>query len=359
MKKNAFKTIRLTTLLLAALMLMPAAADAQRRKKKAAKPKPKVEEVVEEDPRIAQMLEATQQVVFIDSMVVSRANFMDFIPLSRDCGRIAMNDGLGQFTNELGDKRLEAAVDAQKVPHIMVRDMMGFSWGEPVRAKGLGDDAANFPYLMPDGTTLYFAQKGENSIGGYDLFVTRYDAEDGRFLRPENLGMPFASDADDLFYAVDEQHQLGYFVTTRRQPADKVCIYIFIPNETRRTYVSEAYEEDQLRALASISRIADTWPKGNIRQQALARLKNARQQHEVKKPKAEGKMSESESLRHKAEVLEKALQLARNNYATSNDSQRERLRPEILSSEKELEELQRMIRQKEKEERNRIYQNNQ
>lgn len=349
---------RIALFIIIAALLMPVAASAQRRKKAAKpKPKPKVEVVEEEeDPRIAQMLEATQKVVFIDSMVVSRSDFMSHIPLSTECGRLAMADGLGQFTNELGDRRLEAILDTKKVPHIAVRDMMGFSWGNPVRAKGLGDDASNFPFLMPDGTTLYFAQKGENGIGGYDLFVTRYDAENGHFLRPENLGMPFASEADDLFYAVDEQNQLGYFVTTRRQPADKACIYVFIPNESRQTYVTEAYTDEQIHSLAAISRIADTWPKGNVRRDALARLENARTAFKSSTAVSEGQQTELEALRHQADVLSKALQLARNNYARSAQAQKDKMSHEILQSEQELENLQRLIKQKEKEERNKQFQ---
>ncbi|MBQ9667752.1 MAG: hypothetical protein IJV45_03255 [Prevotella sp.] len=348
---------RIALFIIIAAILTPVAADAQRKKKAAKpKPKPKVEEVVEEDPRIAQMLEATQKVVFIDSMVVSRSDFMSHIPLSPDCGRLAMTDGLGQFTNELGDKRLEAVLDSKKVPHIAVRDMMGFSWGDPVRVKGLGDDDSNFPYLMPDGTTLYFAQKGENSIGGYDLFVTRYDAENGHFLRPENLGMPFASEADDLFYAIDEQNRLGYFITTRRQPEGKACIYVFIPNESRQTYVTEAYTDEQMRSLAAIGRIADTWPKGNARKEAITRLEEARRAFKPATTATEGKMTELQALKHQADVLSKALQMARNNYARSTQAQKEKMSHEILSSEQELEDLLRLIKQKEKEERNKQYQ---
>ncbi len=345
---------RIALFILIATLLTPANTYARPRKKAKAKAKPKVEVVVEEeDPRIAQMLESTQRVVFIDSMVVSRADFISHIPLSAECGRLAMNDGMGQFTNELGDKRLEAITDTKKKPHIIARDMIGFSWGEPIRLNGLGNDESNFPYLMPDGTTLYFAQKGEESIGGYDIFVTRYDNESGRFLRPENLGMPFASDADDLFYAIDEHNQLGYFVTARRQPAGKVCIYVFIPNESRQTYISEAYSEEQMKALAAIRRIADTWPKGNVRKDALARLNEARRNHKPATTATLNEQTELQSLRHQADVISKALQLARNNYARSSQTQREKMSSEILNSERELENLQRTIKLKEKEERNR------
>ena len=349
-----------TLILLIIVLLVPAVAVAQKRKKNShkAKSKPKVEEV-EVDPRLQMMLEATQQVVFIDSIVVPKNDFIKHIPLSTECGRLGMTDGLGMHTNELADKRYEAIAGPQKTTHLYTRDMMGYSWGDPVRLKGLTADDANYPYVMPDGTTLYFAQKGENAIGGYDIFVTRFDNESGTFLKPENLGMPFASEANDYLYAIDENYQLGYFVTDRRQPSGKVCIYVFIPNETRRTYNSEAYSEEQLHSLAAINRIADTWGKGNTRKQAIQRFEEARRNFALNNASPQDKginQSHLDKMRLQAEVLAKALQLARNNYAQATNSQRMKLRGEILKSEQELEDLQRKIKQEEKNERNKQYQ---
>ena len=46
--------------------------------------------------------------------------------------------------------------------------LYGNSWERPVpvgNSLGEGGDA-NYPFLMPDGITLYFANDGENSLGG-------------------------------------------------------------------------------------------------------------------------------------------------------------------------------------------------
>jgi len=345
---------RLAIFLLIAAMVIPTADAAQRRKKNTKKVK-KEEEVVEEDPRIQQMLAATQQVIFIDSIVVDKASVLRHLPLSDDCGKIESTDGLMQYTNELGDYRLTAVMEeGDSLARLVKSELIGQDWTSPKQVKGI--DSGNYPYMMPDGTTLYFAQKGENSIGGYDIFVTRYDADSGSFLRPENLGMPFNSTDNDYLYVVDETNELGYFVTDRRQPAGKVCIYVFIPTETRKTYVAEAYSEEQLRALAAINRIADTWGNGREKTEALGRLELARQMAQVTKTDEKHQRTELEEMRYKAHVLEKALLLARNYYAKANDEERQALSGEILSSEKELEQLLLDIRQKEKEERNAKYQ---
>ena len=60
-------------------------------------------------------------------------------------------------------------------------------------------------------------------------------------------------------------------MSDRRQPEGKVCLYIFIPNNSRKTYNPAVYTESQIRGFADISSIADTWGNGEERNAALAR----------------------------------------------------------------------------------------
>ena len=63
--------------LLAILLAMPAAA--QKRKAPVRKPKPKPAPVVElskEEQKFEEMLESTQQIMFIDSVVVDKTQFL-------------------------------------------------------------------------------------------------------------------------------------------------------------------------------------------------------------------------------------------------------------------------------------------
>ena len=325
------------------LALLPTTMAAQRRGKAAKNVK--VEEP-EEDPRITQMRAATQKVMFIDSMVVDKLDFMSHIPLSPHIGKLTQEGGMGTFTNEMGDHRLTTTADSA----IASTDFIGNRWTTPQDIAGIGTAAAANPFLMPDGITLYFAQKGEKSIGGYDIFVTRYDSEKGIFLKPENLGMPFASEADDLFYAIDEFNQLGYFVTDRRQPRGKVCIYVFIPNERRQTYATEAYSEEQMKALAGISSIADTWTSKQARNEAKERLAQAMAGKGRKTTDATGgATTELDNMRHELSVQTAALNIMRQQYASAGEEERATLRIKILGAEQQLEQLQLDIRQKEKQ----------
>ena len=344
-----------TILLLIIGILTPAVACAQRRR---TQKKPKKEEVVE-DPRLKIMREATRKVVFIDSMVVGKASFISHIPLSKECGKMTQKNGLGQYTNELGDRSFSAVFDnSDSLTSITMSDYIANQWTKPTPIKGIGKGDANYPYLMPDGTTLYYAQKGENSIGGYDIFVTRYNPDNGSFLRPENIGMPFASEANDYLYVIDETQQLGYFVTDRRQPEGMVCIYIFIPSNSRQIYPSEAYSEEQIKSLAELRRIADTWGNGKEREAALERLRKARaafaqRTGETDKPAT---LSELDKMKQKAADMERELAETRKIYANAPEDRKTMMREGLLNTEQDLETLLLQIRQKEKEERNKNYQ---
>lgn len=76
-------------------------------------------------------------------------------------------------------------------------------------------------------------------------FVTRYNTNTDTYLVPENVGMPFNSPYNDYMYVIDEYNNLGWFASDRYQPEDKVCIYVFVPNDSKRTYNYEAMEPEK------------------------------------------------------------------------------------------------------------------
>ena len=325
---------RIIYLLLITALLWPADTVAQRRNRRSTAQQPR-QQVVTEDPRITQMLASTQQIMFIDSIVVDYSDFMKYIPLTRECGSVEQVKGNnGRFTNELGDIRYEAVCQNDSISQLYTSSFIANEWTTPSPLQGIDGLSTAFPFMMPDGVTLYFAQKGEKSIGGYDLFVTRYDADKTTYLRPENIGMPFCSESNDYFYAVDEFTHLGYFVTDRRQPEGKVCVYTFIPNDTHKVYSADSYTEAQIRSLAAIEHIADTWGNGNARKEAMARLKRAQNMENNTIMPSPTPIS---ALRHEANMLAASLQKARNYYATAPETERQMLRDEILKGEKELE----------------------
>ena len=266
------------TVILTIALLLSLSMSAQKRKKHVVK-KPVVEEP-QEDPRITSMREMTQQIIIIDSIVADKDQLLSQLRLSDETGRIVSSvdffgegDSTTVFINEMGNKAYLSQPDDSLHQQLCTSDLLGGEWSKPQLLKGIseGISEAAYPFMLADGTTFYFAGKGEESIGGYDIFMTRYDARSNSFLKPENIGMPFNSEANDYLFAIDEYAHIGYFVSDRRQPEGKACLYIFIPKESRKTYDPIVYTEAEIRGFADISSIADTWGNGEERNVALAR----------------------------------------------------------------------------------------
>lgn len=124
--------------------------------------------------------------------------------------------------------------------------------------------------MLSDGTTLYFASSGEESLGGYDIFVTRLNLNTGNYLVPENMGMPFNSIYNDYMLAIDELNNVGWFVSDRFQEEDKLIVYLFIPNTEKKIY--RGGDEARARSLARISAIKDSWIKGSCYKPILEKI---------------------------------------------------------------------------------------
>ena len=265
------------TVILAIALLLPLSISAQKRKKRVKKP---VVEVPQEDPRITSMREMTQQITIIDSIVTDKDQLLSQLLLSDETGRILSSsafwgkgDSTTVFVNEMGNKAYFSQPDDSLKQQLCTSDLLGGEWSKPQLLNGISEGISEtaYPFMLADGLTFYFAGKGEESIGGYDIFMTRYDAHNNSFLKPENIGMPFNSEANDYLFAIDEYAHIGYFVSDRRQPEGKACLYIFIPQSSRKTYDPIVYTPAEIRGFADISSIADTWGNGEERSAALAR----------------------------------------------------------------------------------------
>lgn len=86
-------------------------------------------------------------------------------------------------------------------------------WTEPKNLSELNtneDDEA--VYIAPDGKTLYFSSKGYKGLGGYDIFVSKF--EDGKWSAPENMGPPLNTPGDDYFLVVNADGTKGYLASS-------------------------------------------------------------------------------------------------------------------------------------------------
>jgi hypothetical protein len=89
-------------------------------------------------------------------------------------------------------------------------------WSDPVN---LGptinteyDEGGIFP--AADGKTLYFCSNGHNSMGGYDIFMTRF--ENGQWSTPVNMGYPINTVANERMFVVTNEGKTAYVDSDRQ-----------------------------------------------------------------------------------------------------------------------------------------------
>ncbi|MEL6635747.1 MAG: OmpA family protein [Bacteroidota bacterium] len=90
--------------------------------------------------------------------------------------------------------------------------------GETINSKG--DEET--PYYV-DGT-LYFSSNGHPGIGGFDIFSSLWNGSN--WSEPANIGKPYNSSVDDLYFTIDAEGYNGFVVSNRpgtRSVKSKTC----------------------------------------------------------------------------------------------------------------------------------------
>ena len=256
----------------------------QAQKKKVVKKKETKAKVVATDKKIdnnlfASMLPNTDKLLVIDSVVVDKESFLKHLDLQNENGYVGIENDNAWFINALKNKKIYASGDSLSGRKLILAYYVNSKWDDRRSISELNTlfSDINFPFLMPDATTLFFSAKGHNSIGGFDIYTTRLDVDNGGFYIPDNYGLPYNSTANDYFLAIDERNNLGWLVSDRYQPEDKVCIYIFVPNKNRVKLAQEGFDNNTIKKLAQLNSIQDTWNFGN-KQEALRNLERLRTQ---------------------------------------------------------------------------------
>ena len=213
------------------------------------------------------LLNRVEDIAIIDSMVVNKNEFLRFYKQSRETGSLTqerirlinkqIHDKI-TYTTERGD-RSYFSDSIKGNMDIFTSFKLLDEWSKPVSISKNINTAANenYPFLLLDGLTLYYASDGEGSLGGYDIFYTRYSPPAKDYLNPENVGFPFNSPWNDYMMVMDDLQKIGWFASDRHQPAGKIVIYKFELNSTKKYFRSEDAEQTRLVARLVKSRKAD------------------------------------------------------------------------------------------------------
>ena len=93
----------------------------------------------------------------------------------------------------------------------------------------------DFPFMAPDGRTLYFASKGHNSMGGYDIFVSTWNEEDNTWTNPKNIGYPINTPDDNVTISFTENNRVAYISTVREGGVGDLDIFRVVFDEIQET----------------------------------------------------------------------------------------------------------------------------
>lgn len=319
--------------------------------------------------RTRAMLDRVEKIVVFDSITVDKDAFLDAYRLSPEAGSLNYPDILPEdadysdptvvYCTEDGREMLWGAQNDESVFTLRsIHRLADNSWEKPESVGdhlGQGYDA-NYPFLMPDGVTLYFASDNEESLGGLDIFISRNNGTE--FLQPQNIGMPYNSPYDDYMLAIDELTGAGFWASDRNRLGDKVTIYMFIPSQSR---VNVDLDDPTLAQRASLRSIRDTWPAGADFTNVRKALDNVKESVKKRAPQFEfslpdgrvltsyrqftsehaaGLMEQYVSLKKATDEAKKRLAALRIEYGNGNTG----VGPEILTMEDDMEQAEAQLR---------------
>lgn len=131
-------------------------------------------------------------------------------------------------------------------------------------------------YLSPDNNTLYFSSEGHNSMGGFDIFKTQY--KNGRWTKPENIGHPINTPADDMYFVLYPEENIAYYAARKLDSFGGSDIYkiTFLGPEKEQeqpvmnTLVAHQYQPldfDLMESEVEINTVPMTILRGTIKDQ--------------------------------------------------------------------------------------------
>jgi hypothetical protein len=123
------------------------------------------------------------------------------------------------------------------------------TWSAPEALGNTVNSKGNeiFPFLSPDGKRLYFSSNGHYGAGGYDLYVSVWDEADQKWGLAQNMGFPYSSPGDDLFFYVTPDGKYAAFSSTRS--LDDPNSRLYSPSRII-SYVVD-YEEEPVKHIAT------------------------------------------------------------------------------------------------------------
>jgi tetratricopeptide (TPR) repeat protein len=118
-----------------------------------------------------------------------------------------------------------------------IKKLPSGEWTEPENIGGTVNsmDDEDFPYFDVSSQNLYFATKGHQGYGGYDIYKSHYDSASMTWSKPENLGYPINTPFDDIIYLPDKVKGFTTFVSNRENEWGAFTIYYLVADDVFKT----------------------------------------------------------------------------------------------------------------------------
>lgn len=161
------------------------------------------------------------------------------------------------------DRMVFSAPDESGSWNIMISTRLNDTlWSAPQILNENVTTAGNeiLPHLSPDGKTLYFASNGHYGMGGYDLYMSRWNEELGDWDVAQNIGFPYSSTANDyIFYNTPDGH-FTVIASDRETTRNEITLYAA---KYEALPLKKEISEDQAPAIAAMEAGKATAPAGN------------------------------------------------------------------------------------------------
>jgi len=277
---------------------------------------------MEKAAKFQRYMKRVTEVCIIDSVEVERGDILSAYRLSAEAGSLSRSKtGTITYTSQRGDRRFTTLAKDSTLQLAYAERLMD-SWNEatPLPETVNRTAAQNYPFSLSDGVTLYYAMQDSLGLGGWDIYVSRFNTASNTWTKPENIGLPFNSEGNDYLYAEDEKNGIGYFATDRFSDSLHVRVYTFLLPEQKQ--VLRNLETDTLVRYARL----ETYCKAERPQSGTPA---ATVHHPV----------EEEDELTPLEKAEQQLENLRRQYADGDEELRLQLRPAILVLEQTVDSL--------------------
>lgn len=114
------------------------------------------------------------------------------------------------------------------------------NWSEPENLGAVINTEydENYPNITNEGKTMYFASKGHDCIGGYDIFVSNFIEETQNWSPPRNFGFPLNTPDDNTTISFTQDGKSFYIAANREEGVGQLDIYkVTLGDETELTTI--------------------------------------------------------------------------------------------------------------------------